>query len=237
MPCKKKKVVQRAHSSPAQKSAKAVSNKYKLKGKRMSPRKKMAVRRALYSKPDESIVLAPTKKEMVLRYSVINGYHFFQTRPPNFTPPTQLLVQPEYTNIHDECASLVWLPELDFIPNHMHSLLPDEKRQLKLQDVAGLPIGHVPRNLAGFFRPLMESGHIVAAVTGEPVPSLPSWPALKEEGGVYCFRVITISHILILKYNIIYFQNCSKVFLKGRPWNLFCSYLEYFFASVFDYKQ
>ncbi|KAH3752225.1 hypothetical protein DPMN_186840 [Dreissena polymorpha] len=40
MPCKKKKVVQFVHSSPAQKSAKAVSNKYKLKGKRMSPRKK-----------------------------------------------------------------------------------------------------------------------------------------------------------------------------------------------------
>ncbi|KAH3748305.1 hypothetical protein DPMN_182743 [Dreissena polymorpha] len=99
---------------------------------------------------------------MVLRNSVIKGYHFFQIRPPNTTPPTQLLVQPEYTNIHDECASLVWLPELDTFPDHMHSLITDEKRQLKLKNVAGLPIGHVPRNLAGFFRPLMESGCIVA---------------------------------------------------------------------------
>ncbi|KAH3777121.1 hypothetical protein DPMN_178558 [Dreissena polymorpha] len=53
MPCKKKKVVQRVHSSPAQKSAKAVSNKYKLKGKRMSARKTMAVRRALNSECNE----------------------------------------------------------------------------------------------------------------------------------------------------------------------------------------
>ena len=149
-------------------------------------------------KPDDSMVLAPTKKEMVLRNSVIKGYHFFQIRPPNTTPPTQLLVQPEYTNIHDECASLVWLPELDTFPDHMHSLITDEKRQLKLQDVANLPIGHVPRNLAGFFRPLMESGRIVAEVTGEPVPSFPPWPALKEEGGgvvLPCNYIITHSDI------------------------------------------
>ncbi|KAH3752226.1 hypothetical protein DPMN_186841 [Dreissena polymorpha] len=44
----------------------------------------------------------------------------------------------------------------------------------------------------------MESGHIVAEVTREPVPRFPSWPALKEEGrgvALQCNYIITHSDI------------------------------------------
>ena len=37
---------------------------------------------------------------------------------------------------------------------------------------AGLPIGHVPRTLAGYFRSVLEDGCVFAEVTGDPIPSL-----------------------------------------------------------------
>ena len=77
---------------------------------------------------------------MIVRNSVIKGYHRFQIRPPFNTPPTRLHVEPEYTNIHDICACLGWLPPQDSFPDNIYHSITDEKRQLKLEDMAGLPI-------------------------------------------------------------------------------------------------
>lgn len=37
-------------------------------------------------------------------------------------------------------------------------MVTDEKRQLKLSDDAGLPIGHVPRCLSDFFCTIIDQG-------------------------------------------------------------------------------
>ena len=80
---------------------------------------------------------------MKLANAVIKRYLAFQIKPA--VKPVNLTVDREYTNIHDENACLVWLPPLDHFPKHMHSEYRDTKRQLKLEDIAGLPAGHVPR--------------------------------------------------------------------------------------------
>lgn len=131
---------------------------------------------------------------MTLRTSVIKGYHAFQIKPPSTTPPTRLTIEPEYTYIHDINACLVCLPPLDSLPGHMHSAMTDEKRQLRLEDVAGLPIGHVLRTLAVYLRSVMEDGHVFA----EPVPSSSPWPEKDEEGGgivLPCSYMITYPDI------------------------------------------
>lgn len=65
-------------------------------------------------------------------------------------------------------------------------MVTDQQRQLKLSDVAGLPIGHAPRILASFFRSILDNeGAIHAECTGNPCPSFPppTWPAPAETGG------------------------------------------------------
>ncbi|XP_060599394.1 uncharacterized protein LOC132752999 [Ruditapes philippinarum] len=124
-----------------------------------------------------------SEQSMVLKKSVIKGYHAFQIRPSSTTPPTRLTVEPEYTNIHDTDACLVWLPPLESFQTLLHDSVTDQKRQLRLRDVAGLPICHVLRGIAGFFRTIMDKGHIEAEVTGEPTQSFPPWPAPSSEGG------------------------------------------------------
>ena len=113
------------------------------------------------------------------------------------TPLTQLIVYIEYSNTKDPSACLVWFPSLKTFPKTVHNTFTDETRQLILEDVAGLPIGHVPCLLSSFFCAIMEGGSIVADVTGRPVPSFPLWPAPTEGGGVVlpCNYVIRHSDI------------------------------------------
>lgn len=60
----------------------------------------------------------------------------------------------------------------------MHHEYTNIKRLLKLEDIAGLPVGHVPRSLAGYFRTILDDkGQVFAQITGEPVPSFAPWPA------------------------------------------------------------
>lgn len=118
---------------------------------------------------------------MTLKHSVVKGYHAFEIRPPMATKPL-LSVEPEYTNIRDVCACLVWIPEL-FSEDQL-GMITDEKRHLKLEDVAGLPVGRAPRSLAPYFRDVIDKGgKVFCEVTGAPVPSYPPWPAQHEEGG------------------------------------------------------
>lgn len=57
----------------------------------------------------------------------------------------------EYTNIHDRCACLVWIPPLSDFPKVRHDMVTEEKRRLFLKDIVELPVGHVPRGLAECF--------------------------------------------------------------------------------------
>jgi len=130
---------------------------------------------------------------------VIKGFHRYKIRPPKPSLYiTRLLVDREYTNIHDICSCLVWLPSLSSFPAAIHECVTDEKRHLKLSDVAGLPVGHVPRGLASCFRSILDiGGHVYAIPTGDPLPSFPPWPALNEKGGgvvIPCYYTIHCSY-------------------------------------------
>ena len=82
---------------------------------------------------------------IIIDESVIKGYHHFKIRPPYITPMPQLSIDREYTNIKDINACLVWLPPIGSFPSEVQEMVTDEKRKLKLSDIAGLPIGHVPK--------------------------------------------------------------------------------------------
>ena len=63
-------------------------------------------------------------------------------------------------------------------------MITDVKKHLKLQDVAGLPIGHAPRGLGSAFRAIIQSGgKIYAQTTGDPVQSFAPWPSVFDKGG------------------------------------------------------
>ena len=119
-----------------------------------------------------------------LNNCVIKGYHHYKIRPPTTDPPTLLHVDREYTNIHDESACLVWIPELGSFESKFHTLSTDDKRQLTLADVAGLPVGHVPREIAPIFRMVLDDGGtVLSEPCGEPIPSTDPWPEQNESGG------------------------------------------------------
>ena len=63
-------------------------------------------------------------------------------------------------------------------------MVTDNARQLMLSDVAGLPVGHVPRELAPSFQVVLDNGGTVhAEPCGDPVPSTYPWPEQHEVGG------------------------------------------------------
>lgn len=98
---------------------------------------------------DAEIKNSSSSSKIIINKCVVKGYHAFKIRPPFTSPPTRLLVD-------REC--LVWLPPLNKFPPHMHDNITDAKRQLKLSDIAGLPIGHVPRCLSSHFRDIFDNG-------------------------------------------------------------------------------
>lgn len=135
--------------------------------------------------------------EVLVGQCVIKGYHSFKIRPPMIDDAPLLTVDREYCNIHDKNACLVWLPGLEEYKSEFHQLETDKTRKLKLNDIAGLPIGHVPRGLGGCFREILDRKDLIyAEVTGEPRPSFPPWPAPHETGGG---AVIPCSYIIKCK--------------------------------------
>ena len=101
---------------------------------------------------------------------------------------------------------------MDTFSIDMHNMFTDEKRQLKLSDIAGLPIGHVPKCLSSVFRhDLDEGGEIHAEVTGEPVPSFAPWPEPQSEGG----GVVLPCNYIISKTNITVLHDKLFNLLKG----------------------
>lgn len=151
---------------------------------------------------------------ILLENSVIKGYHDFKIRPPVTDPPTKLFVDREYTNIHDHNACLVWVPTIEKFECSLHSITTDEKRGLFLKDVAGLPLGHVPRGLAGSFRDILDGGgEITAIVTGPPMPSFPPWPNPNDIGG----GVVLPCHYTITHSNRVYAFNAIRNALLQMP--------------------
>ncbi|KAH3724252.1 hypothetical protein DPMN_050067, partial [Dreissena polymorpha] len=80
-----------------------------------------------------------------------SGYYNLVKRPGDIHTDyyMELNVDLEYTNLHDENAALDFPPEI-------RQNVTDQSRFLRLCDIAGLPIGHVPRGLAGAFRKIIE---------------------------------------------------------------------------------
>ncbi|KAH3781060.1 hypothetical protein DPMN_158885 [Dreissena polymorpha] len=72
--------------------------------------------------------------KMTLKNSVIKGYHVFMIRPFITSPPSQLIVDRDYSNKKDPDACLVWLPTLETFLKSSHNTVTDEKRQLTLSD-------------------------------------------------------------------------------------------------------
>ena len=124
------------------------------------------------------------------------------------------MIDREYSNEHDENACLVWLPPLNMFPPDIHDEFTDVRRQLKLRDIAGLPVGHVPKCLSSYFRNVLDKdGHIYAVVTGEPTPSFPPWPAPSADGGgviIPCKFIIDDAKMEIDEH----FKNISELFSK-----------------------
>ena len=133
---------------------------------------------------------------MSINNSVIKGYHVHKIQPPIPTT-TPLIVDREYTNISDQHACLVWMPPRTAFTAETLAMVTDEKRCLTVADIADLPVGHVPRGLAGAFRTLLDVDAAIRAVpTGMAVQSFAPWPSPGDIGGgavVPCYY--TIKHI------------------------------------------
>ena len=95
--------------------------------------------------------------KVVISNAVIKGYHKLQIRP---SPLLDLQVTKEYGNKHDKYACLIWVPELELIPRSLWSVVTDTKRGERVETIAGLPIGSVPRGLSQCFWELLSSPHI-----------------------------------------------------------------------------
>ena len=118
----------------------------------------------------------------MIRNCVIKGVHKYKIRPPL---NLNLLVEKEYDNIKDAQACLIWLPDPEDLTEDQLNSIYNPAKRLTLKDVAGLPVGHVPRGLAGALRQILDipGCTVYCIATGEPQNSFPPWPALKEEGG------------------------------------------------------
>ena len=125
------------------------------------------------------------RRTITIKNAVIKGYHAFKIRPPLLDPPTRLKVDREYLNLEDVNSMLVWIPPLETFHQSFHNIVTDASRNLKLCDIADLPMGHVPRGLAGVFRQFMDQSdaEIVAIPKGLPCDSFPPWPPKAAKGG------------------------------------------------------
>jgi len=140
--------------------------------------------------------------DLIVQNSVIKGFHINHIHPPMTNPPTRLRVDLEYTNIKDENALLVWVPDIERFSSELVSLITDKKRYLKLSDIAGLPVGHVPWGHSSVVKQLIEKGCIVhAQSTSDPTPSFPPCRTRERGGGVVipCNYIINCKNITIGK--------------------------------------
>jgi hypothetical protein len=86
--------------------------------------------------------------------SVVKGYQAFQIKAPL---NVQLPVYKEYGNVHDKHACLVYMPE-DIPSARLKEMFDETRAWLTLGEVAGLPVGHVPRGLADVIWNILNDG-------------------------------------------------------------------------------
>jgi len=78
---------------------------------------------------------------------------------------------------------LTGIPKLETFDESMHGISTDNKRQLVMFNVTGLPIEHVPRELVTCFREVLASGGTIHAEPyKEPAPSSSPWPEQQQVG-------------------------------------------------------
>jgi len=112
------------------------------------------------------------KRGHLLKHYQIQLYHWYF----DFC----LIFNGEY--IYKHC--LTGIPKLETFDENMHGMSTDNKRQLVLFDVTGLPIENVPIELATCFREVLDNGGTSHAEPyGESAPSPLPWPELHEVGG------------------------------------------------------
>ena len=84
--------------------------------------------------------------------------------------------------IHKHC--LTDIPKLETFDKSTGGMSTDNKRQLVLFYVTGIPTENVPRELATCFREVLDNGGTIHAEPyGEPAPSPSHWPEQHEVGG------------------------------------------------------
>lgn len=128
-----------------------------------------------FQTPEQEVTCDALFKEVVLKNSVIKGYHIYKVKHPTTNSATRLTVEKEFSNPRNPSACLVWIPPLSDMSTDLHDMYTDPKRYLKVSDVAGLPVGRVPH---GFF---MEKGCVISS---EPIwMNFPPWPQVHEKGG------------------------------------------------------
>lgn len=88
-----------------------------------------------------------TSSKIIIDKCVVNDYHAFKIRPFTSTPPVYLLIE----NIQRCHCMFGKAYPLKKVPQHVCNNITDEKRQLKVIDIAGLPIGHVPQYFSSHF--------------------------------------------------------------------------------------
>ena len=93
---------------------------------------------------EEGALVGNAEYEVTLKNSVVKGYHVYKIKPPMTDPATRLVIDREYSNPRDPNACLVWVPPLSDMPKEVHNIYTDMKTYLKVSDIAGLPVGHVP---------------------------------------------------------------------------------------------
>lgn len=101
-----------------------------------------------------------------LKNSVIKGYHLYEIRPPlNLTDSLNKITcrSRVYKFNWPTCIS-AWFGFQSF-PTDLHNVITDVERNLKLSDISGLPVGHVPRGLSLAFLQLIENNCQIRALT------------------------------------------------------------------------
>ena len=133
---------------------------------------------------EEGALVGNAEYEVTLKNSVVKGYHVYKIKPPMTDPATRLVIDREYSNPRDPNACLVWVPPLSDMPKEVHNIYTDMKTYLKVSDIAGLPVGHVPLGFSGTFRLFLEQGCVITCEPiAMPCPSFPPWPQVQEKGG------------------------------------------------------
>jgi len=113
------------------------------------------------------------KVEVRIENCVIKDYRACKVKTSKTSPSTFLTIDIEYKLMYDTNACLVWVPKLNNFKFYMYDVVTNKDRYLILKDIAGLPVGHVPRTLSMAFRMLIDMGATQNWSAPVKLPTLP----------------------------------------------------------------